>query len=71
MMSSGQYLLKSEKEGKAVGPFAQSAYLNEFNSVCVLHLSSGPGGTLHLSLPPRDKVCMVWVEGLRVKIQSA
>lgn len=52
MMNSGQYLLKSKKEARAMGPFAPSAYVNEFNSVCVLHLSSGPGGTLHLPLSP-------------------
>lgn len=75
MMNSCQYLLKSKKkkeeEAKEVEPFAPCAYLNEFNSVCVLHLGPGPCGTLSFSLPsPREKVCMVLgrkVEGQNTK----
>lgn len=71
MMNSCQYLLKSKKmkkkEVSGVEPLAPSAYLNELNSVRVLHLGPGPLGTL----PPGIRSPWCWVERSRVKIQSA
>lgn len=75
MMNSCQYLLKSKiiEEARGVGPISPSAYLNEFNSVCVLHLGPGPCGTLSFALPPPPGIrsAWCWVERSRVKIQSA